>query len=212
MKKVLTLLLVLALAVSLCACASNAIAPGAGKKEADLIGKWTGKVDLLEVLEATGQAEGMEDVFDGIDMKITFEFDEDGECAYTMHMEDALDDIVDNIESNPRVLVNVLKDSLQEQGMSEADFESQMGMSLKEYVEKLCQSGDIYDFFEGVQDTTVKADYEVKDDELHLIDGEDEECITFELEDDEMTFKKYTFNGEDSDDGKFLEGLELKRK
>ncbi len=171
-------------------------------KEETIVGKWTGKLDMWGVTEIVLEnsdeklddalVEAMERLYKGVTVKLTLEFDEAGEVAMTQALSAATEDLVDNIEENPDILVDYLTAMLEAEGVTPEDFAAVEGVSVEDYVEQLCDSDQISSFFGEAEDMTLSLEYKLSGNKLSMVDGSTEEIFTIELDGNEMTFVDYT--------------------
>lgn len=235
MKKVLAMLIALVMVLALCACGDQgtSYAPpvgesgtnagnnggnatgddNSGEKKETIVGKWTGEIDLMDILLLSGEIdpdemdEATKEVVlpEDLTMTFTMEFDEDGKATMTLDGEDAIKAWKEQICGN---MVKYLRKELEAAGITEEAFEKSAGMTLKEYVEEtvigeMSIDDDQFKFSES-------GEYKLEEGKLYFDeDGEFEDYFTVDLDGDELTFEEYS---EDWEDVEFMKDLTLKRK
>ena len=200
------------------------------EEDEGIVGKWTGKLDLWKLTEATLELLGtdeiddalldaMKDMYNGVDLTITFTFDEDGEVTIKQDIEKAFEELIKNLIDNPDILVDYMVVTLEASGATEDDFEEHYGMTVSDYVDSMIESGEIYDYFGEQENVTVTVDYTFDGEDVIMTDqyGKDE-ILTVDLDGNKMTIENYEYTGSSDQAltkafaGAIFEGLTLTRK
>lgn len=194
-KRILALLLIMVLAVSLCGCGNTA------KK---LYGTWETTIDYSYAIEE-GLGSEFEDFHHDFDIKMMFEFKEDG--TYSMYAdEESTQETYDNwINALVPYLAEMMYEECKESGMSREDVDTvvqeQYGCSVEEYMlEEIKSEVDIDEYISQMKSDGV---FKAKGDKLYLDeDGYD----VFTVENDTLTID--IPEGAVVEDDEMIEGIE----
>ncbi len=218
MKRLIAMLLALTLMLALCACGNEGVpyvppvsgnggnGGNAGEAPADpdsettapteaegIVGKWVAEVDLADSLGYTRAemremlGEDADDLFwpEDITFKMVYQFDADGGVTAIIDREDALqawrEQIIDNGSAELR---NILEDN----GMTEEEYEEESGSTLEEYMQinvlDVIEFDDMWTSGELEEDT-----YELDGNKLYLGDKSDDDYYVIDLDGDVFTIE-----------------------
>ena len=190
--------------------------------EKTIVGKWTGKIDLGSIFaqypdvdpfcnnSLIDEDESFQKTLlpDGIGVKVTFEFNEDGTAIMYRYLKSAIEDYKAQAINN---MIAYYEELIEEEGLTKREAEIEMGMSIKEAAIMLV---DIYvdDLEEDEKELVPQGswEYQLEGNKLYLSrDREFEDYFKIDLDRSELTFKSYS--GEDVGKAVFA-GLTLDRK
>ncbi len=184
--------------------------PTEPEAENELVGLWVGEYNVIDMLgideetfvEETGMDSELAELLmpKELMMEVTLEFTADGDYTCTMDMEKAMEKWAEKLSDE---LVVFFRQYLEESGVSEEDFEEEIGMTVEEYVqetmvENMPLDEEMAESFEGT--------YELEDDKLYLEGGSD--YITVNIDGDELTLD----SNEDLEDMEFITEIVFERQ
>ena len=187
MKRITVLLLLVSLMVSI-ALVGTGCAGDPSKKE--IVGTWEGEIDLAPIFLA--EMDDEDDAFskhleleDSYNVTYSITFADDGTCRASMDEDDVRKVIDDLLKVCTDALVQALKDTIKEQGLTVEAFEKEFGMSIEKYAETAFAELDLEDALDGELDE--EGEYTIEDYELTISDEEDV-TYTVEIKKDKLTF------------------------
>jgi len=174
MKKQIALLLCLILLVS-------AVFSGCGA--ASLEGKWTGTIDMADMMnEMMGANMELETNFKNLSVDIVMEFNEDGTYSLTLTQE-SVEKMAEELLDQ---LMPLLSEMMEEMfGMSMDDILSMSGMTMEEFEEEMRKE---YANSLDLDDMNIEGNYKTEDGLLYMTDN-------FEEDFDEGTANPYKISG-----------------
>ena len=213
MKKLIAMFLAMAMALALCACADQGtpyVPPvnnsGNGgttapteeatepvEEEPSIVGKWVGEVDLEDSLEFSKAdmkemlGENSVGLFwpEDITFTVVYWFRADGSVEADIDREDALAEWREQIVENGTE--HLLK-MLEEEGMTEEDYEESSGQTLEDYIQEYVL--DVIEFDDMWKSASLEEDtYTLIGELLYLGDVDDDDYYVIDLDDDTFTIE-----------------------
>lgn len=179
---------------------------------ADITGEWRYTIDISAGFGAgIDQGAGMEIApYEELYVTLVYEFDSNGKYELsTMVDEDSAEDYYEALIDN---MIDMMKDRMDENGVSMADFESEYGMDLETYCDTYMES-----YWETALlafDTSATGYYEVDGDTIYIAKyrsnlGSNDNYMEFYLNGNTLTITKSVENGQDMGESAGTMGMDL---